>query len=97
MRTSRSARALALSQQIAALSAELDQLLRLDSSDRSVSPPPRSGPITVGDLVVITNRYGGHLGKRAKVIGSVGQSFELRLTSTGETLQKRKRNVCRLL
>ena len=97
MRTTRSARALALSQQIAALSAELDQLLRLDSSDRSASPPPRSGPITVGDLVVITNRYGGHLGKQATVIGSVGPSFELRLTGTGETLQKRKRNVRRLL
>jgi len=95
------ARARALSRQIAALSAELDRVLSLPARSRSTSPvsssPPPSGPIQIGEFVIITNRYGGHFGKRAKVIGEAGQSFDLRLTSTGETFQKRKRNVRRLI
>jgi len=96
-------RAQFLAQQIAILSAELDSLLTLSSSARSVSPPPStpsppSGPITVGELVFITNKYGGNYGKRATVIGEVGKgSFELKLLGSGETLQKRRRNVRRSL
>ena len=92
-------RALALAQQIADLSRELEQLLRTDSPVPSVSPPsspPKSGPIQVGELVYITNRYGGHYGACARVLGEVGKSsFELKLLDTGETLQKRRRNVSR--
>jgi len=95
-------RARFLAHQIATLSAELDCILSLSPNVRSVSPPhvpsSPSGPIVVGDLVFITNRYGGNYGKRAKVIGEVGKgSFELKLLSTGETLQKRRRNVSRSL
>jgi len=96
-------RARSLAQQIAILSAELDTLLSLSPSVRSVSPPPRppsppSGPIRVGELVFITNKYGGNYGKRAKVIGEVGKgSFELKLLDSGVTLQKRRRNVSRSL
>jgi len=99
MTTDPSVRALALAQQIAELSRELEQLLRAGSSVPSVSPPsspPRSGPIQVGEVVYITNRYGGHYGSRARVLGEVGKgSFELKLLRTGETLQKRRRNVSR--
>ena len=56
--------------------------------------PPRTGPIQVGELVYITNRYGGHFGKCARVIGVAGKSsFELNLYRLDETLQKRRRNV----
>jgi len=102
MARDRSARARDISRQIASLSAELDRILRVDSSSpsppRSSSPAPSaSGPIQVEEIVFVTNRYGGHFGKRAKVIGLAGrESLHLRLLSTGETLQKRRRNVSRL-
>jgi len=96
-----SVRALALARQIADLSRELELLLSSPSPGRPVSPPPSpppSGPIQVGEVVFITNRYGSHYGSRACVIGEVGKgSFELRKLSTGETFQKRRRNVSRSL
>jgi len=101
MTSDSSARALALTRQIAELSRELELLLRDPSTTRSVSPPPSpspSGPIQVGEIVFITNRYGGHYGSRARVLGEVGKgSFELKKLSTGETFQKRRRNVSRSL
>ena len=48
----------------------------------------------VGDIVRITNRYGGFRNKLARIIeASSAQTFELKLLDSGETLTKRKWNV----
>jgi len=48
----------------------------------------------VGDIVRITNRFGGFRNRLASIIeDSAPQSFELKLLDSGETLSKRKWNV----
>jgi len=70
------------------------------SPPRSTSvPAPPSVPLTyesflVGDIVRITNRYGGYRGQLARILDtSASQTFELKLLHSGETLTKRKWNV----
>jgi len=63
------------------------------------SPHPDPAPTSyrhfrVGDIVRITNRYGGFRNRLARIIeDSAPQSFELKLLDSGETLSKRKWNV----
>jgi len=65
------------------------------SAPQVSSPPPSSyHHFRVGDVVRITNRYGGYHGQLARILDtSASQTFELKLLHSGETLKKRKWNV----
>jgi len=65
-------------------------------SSTPVSAPPPSSyhHFRVGDMVRITNRYGGYRGQLARILDtSASQTFELKLLHSGETLTKRNWNV----
>ena len=101
MASDRSTRIRTISREIAALSAELEQLLSLDEASsqptpsRRVSPPRRSGSFQVGDIVRITNKYGGNFNKRGRVLRVTRDSVDLHLLDDQPytTVTKRKRNV----
>jgi len=78
------------------------------STHRPIPPSPPSTPqalplpanprsyteFIVGDIVEITNRYGGNKGKHARILNTdAKETFALELLSTGESLSKRKWNV----
>jgi len=67
----------------------------IPSTPVSEEPAPTSyRDFRVGDVVRITNRYGGFRNRFARIIeDSAPQSFELKLLDSGETLSKRKWNV----
>jgi len=99
-------RILKLSRDIRDLTAELDRLLHLQASRSAHTSAPAPAPVPsstqqtpahsfcVGDIVRITNRYGGYKGQLASVLDtSAKQTLELKLLHSGETLTKRRWNV----
>jgi ribosomal protein L21E len=91
--TTRRARIVSITQQLADLTRELETLLLTESSDEE---PQAVTEFEIGDTVVINNSYKGLQGATGKVITVTKNQVEIKLSSN-QIVRRNKTNVTKVL